>query len=84
VLRYFLAILGLAILLSATLIPDHAYARRGGGGGGFHRRWPPGRRHACRTHSRRRWTVSWWSRPVCWTGTSLVAVMLALRCSRDR
>jgi hypothetical protein len=32
VLRCFLAILGLAILLSATLIPDHAYARRGGGG----------------------------------------------------
>ena len=34
-LRYLLAPLAVLVLLTASLIPDDAYARRGGGGGGF-------------------------------------------------
>ena len=34
-LRYLLAPLAALVLLTASLIPDDAYARRGGGGGGF-------------------------------------------------
>jgi len=37
-LRYALAALAAAVLVSASLIPDDAFARRGGGyrGGGYH------------------------------------------------
>ena len=40
-LKYILAALAAFVLLTATLIPDDAYARRGGGGG-FHLILPPG------------------------------------------
>jgi hypothetical protein len=67
-LRYLLAPLAALVLLTASLIPDDAYARRGGGGGfrggggGFHGGVPWRWRHARGTFPRRR--LSWWAASV--------------------